>query len=183
MRKLISTFLIAFFAVFTAKADFTYGNNGLFTITGTDDLSISITRDFGGNKAFGYFKYDPVTGERGELISLNITEGQTAIIDGLSAGDVIGFYTEHAGQGTIYSNDTGKKDSLNLDSLGLDTETGISSYNIKVGDNKNGVHFGILSIPTSAPTGQPLPGVFACIIAAAIGLPLYAKFRKSRKES
>ncbi len=178
MKKLITTVILTALAVLCARADFVSGN-GFVTVTGNTDLTLTITRDFGGNKSFGYYKYDPATGQRGELIAIDASQGGTFTITGLNTGDVISFYTKHAGQGIIYGDDFSKKDGYNLSSMGFDAENGYESFNLKLTGNNNGVQFR-LSIP--APAGQPMPGVIATTAVGAIAAgALLMRRRKRRK--
>ncbi len=176
MKKIITTILVAALSISALKADFTFDSKGFITITSGADLTLTITRDFGGNKGFGYYQYDPETGVRGDLISIDATQGDTFTISGLAAGESIGFYIEHAGQGTIYGDALGKKDGYNLSSLGID-ETGFESMNIKFQGNNNGVQFGISH---SSPSGQPMPGAIASLLFGALALGSFIFIRRKR---
>ncbi len=179
MKKIAAAILFGALSIAGLKADYAL-NNGLITISGSSDLTLTITRDFGGNKGFGYYKYDPVTGQRGELISIGATQGESFTISGLQDGDVISFYIEHAGQGTIYGDALGKKDGYNLSSLGFDADTGAESMNIKFQGNNNGVQF---SLSSAAPAGQPMPGVIATSVMGALCCGALVMLRRRNKAS
>ncbi len=161
MKKIITSLLIAALAAGSAVAAITYGG-GFITVTGASSLTLTITGDFGGSKGFGYYRYDPETGQRGELIPLDVNIDGTFSIDGLAEGDSISFYTEHAGQGTIFGDEKNKKGDFMLSDLGGDEAA--EEFGLKFHGNKNGMTF---SISPATPTGQPMPGV---VFSGTLGL-------------
>lgn len=181
--KKIMTIVALVFASICVRADFTF-DNGMITFDQDSSFDLTITKGWGNSKYnFGYFTYD-ANGNRVEKVIAIDNSGGTFTVDGLNAGDSIGFYYVDSHGKYIYSDEAGHKGGDTMTSLG-GTSSGGESFNLGKGNSSSsGIQFTVDSmIKQPTPSGQPLPGILLTLLIGGSGFFGASKILGKRKKA